>query len=836
MAKTRDLKSDERTSTTNMDDVNKLNDLPILPIRDMVAFPRIRLPLVVSPQSVEKYNDVLVENSWIGLAALKDGEVHDPTPEDIYDSGTIVQILHTKPSDDGTMMLVVNGTDRFMITDWHSKEPPLKARVVKSPEVIEDDLEADALARHVRQLAEKVISLSPQIPDEVSQVLSQIKDPLQLAYVLALNTTTEIGWRQSILEMNSLKEKLRAIASHLEKESEVLAIGDRIQTEARDSIDKSQREYYLRQQLKAIQKELGETDEQTSDVDGYTEKIDASEMTEEAREQAKRELARFSQMSPQSPEHPLIKTYLDWLLDLPWNKMSEDSNDINRAREILDADHYGLSDVKDRLIEFLAVRNLTKNRERDEGGSDNAEPASGVILCLAGPPGVGKTSLGRSVARALGRSFTRMSLGGMRDEAEIRGHRRTYIGAMPGRIIQAIKRAGTLNPVFMLDEIDKVGQDWRGNPSSALLEVLDPAQNSTFRDHYLDVDFDLSQVIFIATANQLGTIPPPLRDRMEIIQLDGYTELEKAQIAKRHLIPRQLKAHSLEEDEVTFMDDAVSKIVRDYTREAGVRNLERQIAAICRKGIVKLTSNGWDHVVITPELVREYLKKELFESERAEPIVIPGIANGLAVTPVGGEILTIEATRMAGKGRLTLTGQLGDVMKESARIALSYVRSQAPALQIDPNVFDRTDVHLHVPAGALPKDGPSAGVAMVSALISLFSDRAVKSGVGITGEVTLRGRVLPVGGIKMKVLAAHRAGLTSVILPKRNERDLEDIPDEVCNTMKFFPVEKIDDAIKLLFEDNSNHKNTVPCGSVDPFVNNMSPVHASCQGGVETAE
>lgn len=825
--------SDERSSDHYINEINRLNELPILPIRDIVAFPRLRLPLVVSAQSIDRYKNALSENRWIGLVALKDGDVQDPTPEDVYHTGTIVQVLHTKKSDDGTAMLVVNGTDRFRITDWHSKKPPLKARVVKSPEVIEDDLEVDALARHVRQLAQKVIALSPQIPDEVNQVLSQLKDPLQLAYVLALNATTEVEWRQNILETNSLKEKLRSIASYLEKEKEVLAIGDRIQNEARDSIDKSQREYYLRQQLKAIKKELGETDEQTSEVDDYAERIEASEMTAEAHEQAKRELARYSQMSPQSPEHPLIKTYLDWLLDLPWNKLSEDSSDITRAREILDADHYGLNDVKDRLIEYLAVRNLTKKREGNADGNDTSEPSSGVILCLAGPPGVGKTSLGRSVARALGRSLTRMSLGGMRDEAEIRGHRRTYIGAMPGRIIQAIKRAGTLNPVFMLDEIDKVGQDWRGNPSSALLEVLDPAQNGTFRDHYLDVDFDLSQVIFIATANQLGTIPPPLRDRMEIIQLDGYTEYEKIQIAKRHLISRQLKAHSLEEDEVTFMDDAVSKVVRDYTREAGVRNLERQIAAICRKGIVKLTGNGWSHVVITPELVREYLKKELFESERAEPIVIPGIANGLAVTPVGGEILTIEATRMAGKGRVTLTGQLGDVMKESARIALSYVRSQAPASQIDPTVFDRTDVHLHVPAGALPKDGPSAGVAMVSALISLFSDRAVKSGVGITGEITLRGRVLPVGGIKMKVLAAHRAGLKAVILPKRNERDLEELPDEVRNAVHFYPVERIDDAIEILFKGSLNHNNTVPCESVDPFRNHMSPVHANCQGDGE---
>ena len=806
-----------------------LNDLMILPIRNMVAFPHLRLPIVVTAQSVDIYGDALRKEGLIGLVALKDESVADPMPEHVFDTGTIAQVLHSKKSPDGTMMLVVNGQNRFRISEWLSEAPPLRARVTEAPEVIEADLEQDALLRHVRQLAQSVISLSPQIPDEISEVLEQLTDPLQLVYVLALNVTSAVTWRQNVLEMDSTKEKLRAIASFLTREKEVLAIGDRIQTEARESIDKSQRKYYLRQQLKAIQKELGETDEQASEADLYTDRIENSEMTDEARQQARRELERFSQMSPQSPEHSLIKTYLDWLLELPWENRSDESSDITKARGILDADHFGLSDVKERLIEFLAVRELAKKRKvigHDKNLSDNA---SGVILCLAGPPGVGKTSLGRSVARALGRRFTRMSLGGMRDEAEIRGHRRTYIGAMPGRIIQAIKRAGTRNPVFMLDEIDKVGQDWRGNPSSALLEVLDPAQNNTFRDHYLDVDFDLSQVIFIATANQLGTIPPPLRDRMEIIQIDGYTELEKVQIAKRHLIPRQLESHSLKEDEVTFMDDAVSKIVQDYTREAGVRNLERQIAAVCRKGIVKLTGNGWSHVVITPELVRDYLKKERFESERAEPIDIPGIANGLAVTPVGGEILTIEATRMSGKGRLRLTGQLGDVMKESAQIALSYVRSQAPVLRIDPTIFDSTDVHLHVPAGALPKDGPSAGVAMVSALVSLFSNQTVKSQVGITGEITLRGRVLPVGGIKMKVLAAHRAGLTTVILPKRNERDLDDIPDEVRQAMHFVLVEHIDNAMAAVFEQGPGEHLGMPCGSIEPLSNDASLVHANCQ-------
>jgi ATP-dependent Lon protease len=563
--------------------------------------------------------------------------------------------------------------------------------------------------------------------------------------------------------------------------------------------------------LAAIKKELGEDEDVPEEVDAYESRIDESDMPPEALKEARRELERMQQMTPQSAEYPMIKNYLDWLLDLPWSKLSEDNGDVSSARTILDDDHYGLEEVKERLVEFIAVRSLMKNREPVED-EDGTPSSMGVILCLTGPPGVGKTSLGRSVARALGRRFTRMSLGGIRDEAEIRGHRRTYIGAMPGRIIQAIKRAGTRNPVFMLDEIDKVGQDWRGDPSSALLEVLDPAQNSTFRDHYLDVDFDLSEVVFIATANQLDTIPGPLRDRMETIQLDGYTELEKQQIAKRHLIPRQLKAHGLREDEVTFMDDAIIKIIQDYTREAGVRNLERHIAAICRKAIVHLNEKGWSHVVITSKLVRSYLKKERFLAEGLESIRVPGIATGLAVTSVGGDILTIEASRMPGKGGLRLTGQLGGVMKESAEIAYSYVRSKSDQLHIDPAEFDHTDIHLHVPAGALPKDGPSAGVAMAMALVSLFTNQPVRRDIGITGEITLRGRVLPVGGVKMKALAAHRAGLRTVILPERNATDLDELPPEVLEAMTFITTDRVDEVIETSFssEDQEGSPESVP--------------------------
>src|SRR5262252_8670322 len=571
--------------------------------------------------------------------------------------------------------------------------------------------------------------------------------------------------------MDSMKDKFHRLITHLTHEKEILSLRHKIQTEAREEMDKAQRDYYLRQQLKAIQKELGETDENRATAEDYQQKIEAAKLPEEAKQEALRELKRLESLPPQAAEYGVIKTYLDWLVTLPWNVLSIDQLDIPHARAVLEEDHYDLQEVKDRILEFLAVRKLNAERhtaEEDRSDTGNGSPtrgALGAILCFAGPPGVGKTSLGQSIARALGRKFTRMSLGGMRDEAEIRGHRRTYIGAMPGRIIQSIKRAGTRNPVFILDEIDKIGKDWRGDPSSALLEVLDPAQNHAFRDHYLDVDFDLRDVMFITTANQLETIPEPLRDRMEIIQLDGYTEHEKLHIAQVYLVPRQRQANGLRPEEITFTDEALLKIVRDYTREAGVRNLERRIGAICRKVAVQITSAAQspsqevEQVEVTPGGVLEYLKHEPFVSELHERLNLPGIATGLAVTATGGDILYIEVTRMQGKGNLTLTGHLGDVMRESAQIAYSYVRAKAPDLGIDPDLFTNTDIHVHVPAGAIPKDGPSAGVAMVSAMTSLLTGRPVRHDVGMTGEITLRGRVLPIGGVKMKVLAAHRAGL-----------------------------------------------------------------------------
>ena len=775
-------------------------DLPMLPLRNTVAYPFSVLPLVVGiPRSVKLIEDALQGNRLIGLISMKDGSIEEPLPGQVYEIGTVAMIHRVVRAPDNTLQVVVQGLERLKVEYWLGAEPYLRAHISLAPDIVPQDVELEALERSLRELAQEVIALSPNMPEDAGKFLDQVQDPRYLAYLISANSRLEVAEGQKILEMDNVKDKFRALMVHLTREKEVLTLGQKIQSEAREEMDKAQREYYLRQQLRAIQKELGEADESQVAADDYRKKIEDAGLPEEAKKEALRELKRLEGMPPQAAEHSVIKTYLDWLIELPWNKLSEDQLDIVHARQVLDEDHYDLQEVKDRILEFLAVRKLVQERgvRAEPGEEEKVSEAMGAILCFVGPPGVGKTSLGQSIARALGRKFTRMSLGGMRDEAEIRGHRRTYIGALPGRIIQAIKRAGTRNPVFMLDEVDKIGSDWRGDPSSALLEVLDPAQNHAFRDHYLDVDFDLSDVIFITTANTLETIPAPLRDRMEIIQLDGYTEYEKIKIAQGFLVPRQVKANGLREGEVTFSEEALRKTVQDYTREAGVRNLERQIGTICRKSAVKIAAGEVQTIAVTPEIVREYLKRERFESEASEAIEIPGIATGLAVTAVGGDILFIEATRMRGKGGLTLTGQLGDVMRESAQIAHSYVRSKAQALGVNADIFEQTDVHIHVPAGAVPKDGPSAGITMVTAMSSLFSGRPVRSDVGMTGEVTLRGRVLPIGGVKMKVLAAHRAGLTTVILPKRNERDLEDLPDDVRQAMTFVPVDRIDEALAV---------------------------------------
>jgi ATP-dependent Lon protease len=775
-------------------------DLSILPLRNSVAYPLAVLPLVVGiSRSVSLIENALEGNRLIGLVSMKDSFIEEPKPGQVYETGTVARISEVVRMPNKTLQIIVKGLERFRVKYWLDNESYLRAHVELIPDKSEPGLEMDAMRLSLCTLAKEIIVLSPNIPDELGNLLDQIDDPRYLAYMVASNANLEVKQGQEILEADHVKDKLHALILHLSREKEVLTLGKKIQNEAREKIDSAQKEYYLRQQLKAIQKELGETEEVSSDTSDYSEKIEKAVLPDEAMKEAQRELRRLRAMSPQSPEYSLIKTYLDWLVDLPWNILSEDQLDIQHARDVLNDDHYDLQEVKDRIIEYLAVRKFITERgiQVDQEEKAATSKAMGAILCFVGPPGVGKTSLGQSIARALGRKFTRMSLGGMRDEAEIRGHRRTYIGAMPGRIIQGIKRSGTRNPVFMLDEVDKIGSDWRGDPSSALLEVLDPAQNHSFRDHYVDVDFDLSDVIFITTANQLETIPPPLRDRMEILKLDGYTEYEKVLIAERYLVPRQLKANGLREEEITFTDDALKKIIQDYTQEAGVRNLERQIGSICRKSVVKIAGKESTQTEITPEIVRNYLKKEKFEKESSESIEIPGIATGLAITAFGGDILFIEATRMKGKGGLTLTGQLGDVMRESAQIAYSYVRSQAERLNIDLNRFEQSDVHVHVPAGATPKDGPSAGLALVMAIASLFTGRPVRGNVGMTGEVTLRGRVLPVGGIKMKMLAGHRAKLTTIILPKRNERDLEELPDDVRSSMTFIPIEHIDDALNV---------------------------------------
>jgi ATP-dependent Lon protease len=615
---------------------------------------------------------------------------------------------------------------------------------------------------------------------------------------VAASLPLETPQGQQFLEADTIQDKFRLLLTHLTHTREMLSLHHQVQHTTRQAMDKAQREYYLRQQLKTIQQELGETDKSQQNLDAYQQKIDAAHLPAEARHEALRELARLGNLSPQAPEYGLIEAYLEWLVTLPWHAHSRDQLDITQARAVLDADHYGLDEVKDRILEYLAVRQLHVEQELHHGAEPEAGSTGmpGAILCFVGPPGVGKTSLGQSIARALGRKFTRMSMGGVRDEAEIRGHRRTYIGAMPGRIIQAIARAETRNPVFMLAEVDKSGHDWRGDPSSALLEVLDPAQNCAFRDHYLNVNFNLRDVIFITTANQLETIPEPLRDRMEVIQIDGYTEQEKVCIARDYLVPRQLQANGLRPGQLTLTDTALRTIVRNYAREAGVRNLERQLGAVCRKVAVQVAARTVTQVEVTPALVRAYLKPERFASEVAESLTIPGIATGLAVTAHGGDILCVEATSMPGKGKLTLTGHLGNVMRESAKIAHSYVRAKTSAWGLETDLFTRTDLHIHVPAGAIPKDGPSAGVAMVSAMVSLLTARPVRQDVGMTGEITLRGRVLPVGGVKMKVLAAHRAGLTTVIIPKRNQHDLDDLPDDVRQAMTFVLVEHIDDVLQ----------------------------------------
>ena len=773
-------------------------ELGILPLKEGVSYPFMIMPLtVVHPSQMKLVEEATKGSQMIGLIACKDTTADHPMPWQMYEVGTAVRIHRAVKTPIDHFHVIVQGVERFRVKVWRRTEPYLLARIELAPELVEEGIELDALKHRLQILAQEVVTLMPNVPEDASSFLQSIEDPRFLAYLVAANSRIKPPTSQKILEIDDLKDKLRALISLLSREKEVLSLDHKIQAEAHEEMGKAHRDYYLRHQLKAIQKELGEEEAKIDEIAAYEEKIKKAPLSAEAQTEGLRELRRLKSMHPGSAEYSVIKTYLDWLLELPWDVLSDDRMDIPHARAILDEDHWDLEDVKERLVEYLAVKKLRRERKKDDAPDTTADdqPSAGTLLCFVGPPGVGKTSLGQSIARALERRFTRMSLGGMRDEAEIRGHRRTYIGAMPGRIIQAIRRAGTRNPVFMLDEIDKVGSDWRGDPSSALLEVLDPAQNHAFRDHYLDVDFDLSEVMFITTANQLETIPSPLQDRMEVIALDGYTEHEKLHIAERHLVPRQLKANGLRPEEISFDQAALACIIQRYTREAGVRQLERRIGAVCRKTAVGISTGEPGPVGITPERVGQLLKKPLFDSEIPETMDIPGIATGLSVTAYGGEIMFIEATCMPGKGELTITGHLGEVMMESARIAHSYVRSKAKALGIEADVFKKNDLHLHVPAGAIPKDGPSAGLAMVLAMASIFTGQPVRSDVAFTGEVTLRGRVLPVGGIKTKVLAAHRAGLHTVIVPLRNERDLDELPPEVKGNMVFRLVDRVEEVL-----------------------------------------
>ena len=801
-----EIQSDLKKESPKIPDIP--NELPILPLRGVVVFPHTGVPLTIGqPRSIALVDDVVAGNRLVGLVASKNPDLETPGPDDLYSVGTVATVHRLFRAPDGTIRLLVQGMNRFRLREFVEEEPYLRASVELYPESIDEDgLELEALARNVRNQFEHIAEMVPSIPQELVASISNLDDPLQTVYTVANFQRMDLEDSQKLLEIDSVSEKLHTFTNILAHEIEVLELGQKIQNEAREEIEKMQREYFLREQLKAIQRELGEQDDQTAEVNEFRKKISEAGMPEEAEKQSLRELDRLARLSTASAEYGVIRTYLDWLANLPWSKISEDNLDIKHARKVLDEDHFGLEDVKERLLEFLAVRKLRLERKDEFAAIPEKDhirkEREGVILCFVGPPGVGKTSLGRSIARALGREFVRISLGGVRDEAEIRGHRRTYIGALPGRILQALRRADSRNPVFMLDEVDKLGTDFRGDPASALLEVLDPEQNNEFRDHYLEVAFDLSQVMFITTANTLMPIPGPLRDRMEIIEISSYTEGEKVEIAKGYLIPRQLRENGLREDEAVFSEETIRTIIRSYTREAGVRNLEREIGAVCRKVVTHVAEGDEKTYEVSVDQLKDYLGRPKFyhTDEISTRTALPGVATGLSWTPVGGEVLFIEATCMPGNKGFQLTGSLGDVMQESARAALSYVRANSEKLELPKDFFETTDIHLHVPAGAQPKDGPSAGVTIVTALVSLISGRSIKADVGMTGEITLRGQVLPVGGVKEKMLAAHRAGLKTVILPRKNEADLEELPDEVRSDLDFHLVDMMEDVLAVALE------------------------------------
>jgi len=773
------------TNKSELDDVTLSEVLPIMPLRNTVVFPHQVIPLAVGREkslNLLKYLDE--ETKVIGLVSQKDGNLEEPKANDLYEWGTAAMILKKFKMPDGSEQLIVQGIYRFEVLKYDQVEPHYEATVMPAQESITQTVEVEALVNNLKMLFQKIVDLSPYLTGEHRVMVLNTEDPGKLTDVIASQVNFPVSEKQQILEITDVKERLEKVHYLLNKELQVLELGSKIQSEVQGELNKTQRHYYLREQLKAIKKELGEYEDESTEIEDLREKMAEAKMPKEVAKVAEKELNRLARMSPMASEYTVSRTYIDWLLEMPWSKKTRDRLDVKKAEEILDEDHYGLEKVKKRILEYLAIRQLKSDMK-------------GPILCFVGPPGVGKTSLGRSIARALGRKFSRMSLGGVRDEAEIRGHRRTYVGALPGRIIQEIKKLNSNNPLIMLDEIDKLGMDFRGDPSSALLEVLDPEQNFSFTDHYLEVPFDLSKVMFIATANIPDPIPPALKDRMEIIEINGYTEEEKLQIAERYLVPKQLNAHGVTTNQLDLTKKAVQKAIQHYTREAGVRNLERELASIIRGVAKEIVENKTVSKKITANLVAKYLGPERYFSEIAERTSRPGVATGLAWTPVGGDILFIEASKMHGKGELNLTGKLGDVMKESATAARSYLRANSEKFKIDPEFYQKYDVHIHVPAGAVPKDGPSAGITIFTALYSLFIDKCIKDNLAMTGEITLRGMVLPVGGIKEKVLAARRAGIETIIMPEKNRKDLEEIPKKNIKDMNFHFVKDIDDVIDL---------------------------------------
>ncbi len=762
-------------------------EMPVLPVKDTVVFPGMVAALsVVTERDIKLLNNVLAANRFLALVAQKDKDIRGVKQSDLYDYATAAVVLQMLRMPDNSAKMLVQGVSRIKIDEYIQTEPYFKAKVAILEDIIENDMETEALARNAADQFIRMISMAPSLPEELKIAIVNIDSPSRLADMIASHLNIGVPEKQQVLEAINVKARLQKVTALITSEMEVLEMATKIQSQVKSEMEKGQKEYYLRQQLKAIQEELGEGDERAIEVKELTKKIEEAKMPPEAKKEAERELSRLVKMPSASAEYTVSRTYLDLLVALPWAITTTDNLDIQAARKVLDEDHYDLEKVKERILEYLAVRKLKQDMK-------------GPILCFVGPPGTGKTSVGMSIARAIGRKFVRMSLGGVRDEAEIRGHRRTYIGALPGRIIQGLRKVGSNNPVFMLDEIDKLGADFRGDPSAALLEVLDPEQNHSFSDHYLDVPFDLSKVMFITTANLLDPIPPALKDRMEVLELPGYTADEKVFIAKQFTIPKQLKEHGLTNEQITIVDDAIKTIISDYTREAGIRNLEREIAHICRKVAKDIASGEKKSVTVTADMLHNLLGPIKFFSEAAERTSEAGVATGLAWTQAGGDILFIEATLMPGTGKLLLTGQLGDVMKESAQAAMSYIRAKLAKLGITFKDFNKYDFHIHIPAGAIPKDGPSAGVTMAMALISLLKETPILSNVAMTGEITLRGRVLPVGGIKEKVLAAKRAGITTVILPKRNEKDLVEVPENAKKEMNFVFVEKVDEMLPIVF-------------------------------------